>query len=213
MRSHPRPSCAWRGRWVKEDLQSCVSEGFISTSWNGWVDAKKGKRDLAGVPVERLECYLQEHNYLLCPDGTEEQLEQRDSLINITGKGESPHIKKEIEFWKGMAGTLVSNLYAFRQAVKTIGQRYFDGEQVMFSDSAESLADLEKHTEDLIIEFNDHVAKESEDKINIEALRQGANRSVVGQVSYLVDMAKAEALDALGENQAAIELIARHLGL
>jgi hypothetical protein len=112
-----------------------------------------------------------------------------------------------------MAGILVSNLYAFRQAVKTIGQRYFDDEKIMFSDSRESLADLEKHTEDLIIEFNDHVAKVPEDKINMEALRQGVDRSVVGQVSYLVDMAKAQALDAMGENHAAVELIARHLGL
>ena len=32
-----------------------------------------------------------------------------------------------------------------------------------------------------------------------------------GRVAYLVDMAKAEVLDALGENRAAVELIERHL--
>ncbi len=35
--------------------------------------------------------------------------------------------------------------------------------------------------------------------------------STQNRVSYLVDMAKAEALDALGENRAAVELIERHL--
>jgi hypothetical protein len=42
-------------------------------------------------------------------------------------------------------------------------------------------------------------------------LRAGADKTVTGRVSYLVDMAKAETLDALGENPAAVELIERHL--
>ena len=154
---------------------------------------------------------MQEHNYLLCPDGTEEQLEQRDSLINITGKGESPHIKKEIEFWKQMAGILLSNLHGFKQAVSTIRQRYFDGEEIMFSDSIQSLTDLEKHIQELVTTFNDLIAKEPEDKINVEVLRSVTDKTVTGRVSYLVDMAKAEALDAMGENSAAVELIERHL--
>ena len=59
--------------------------------------------------------------------------------------------------------------------------------------------------------FNNIVAKEPEDKINVEALRKVADKTVTGSVSYLVDMAKAEALDALGENRAAVELMERHL--
>ena len=130
--------CAWRGRRVKDDLSSCASEGFITASWNAWVDAKKGKSELAGVPVERLECYVQEHDYLLCTDGTEEQLKRRELLLNITGKKESPKVKEEIAFWKDMAGTLLLNLYGFQQAVTTINQRYFDGEEIMFSDSVKT---------------------------------------------------------------------------
>jgi hypothetical protein len=49
--------------------------------------------------------------------------------------------------------------------------------------------------------------------INIEALRQDAVKVAVERVSYIVDMAKAEALDAMGENRAAVELIERHLRL
>jgi hypothetical protein len=81
----------------------------------------------------------------------------------------------------------------------------------MFSDSAKSIVDLEKHTEELITEFNDRVAKQPEDKLDLEVLRTVAERTVTGRVSYLVDMAKAEALDALGENRAAVELTERHL--
>jgi hypothetical protein len=64
----------------------------------------------------------------------------------------------------------------------------------------------------LITSLNDQVIKKSEDKINIETLRQSAGKIIIERVSYLVDMAKAEALDAMGENRSAVELIERHLG-
>ena len=63
----------------------------------------------------------------------------------------------------------------------------------------------------MIIEFNSRIAKQPEDKLDLEVLRTVADKTVAGRVSYLVDMAKAEALDALGENRAAVELIERHL--
>ena len=50
-----------------------------------------------------------------------------------------------------------------------------------------------------------------EDKLDLEVLRTVADKTVTGRVSYLVDMAKAEALDALGENRAAVELIGRYI--
>ena len=126
----------------------------------------------------------------------------------------SPRLEQmngEVDFWKQMAGASLTNLYAFKQAVIAIRQSYFDGVELLFPDLDRSLADLTKHTEELIILFNDQVGKETEDKINTEALRRGADKIVTGRVSYLVDMAKAEALDAMGENRAAVELIERHL--
>ena len=175
--------CAWRGRKGNADIESCVSDGFITNSWNEWVHAKKGKRDLAGVPVARLECYVQEHDYLLCSDGSGEQLKRRELLLNIAGKKETPKVEEGIAFWKDMAGTLTLNLHGFQQAVTTIRQRYFDGEEIMFSDSVKSLTDLEKYTEDLITEFNNRVAKEPEYKIIMETVRQVADKVVTGRVS------------------------------
>jgi hypothetical protein len=203
--------CSWRGRRVKGDLSAFVSEGFLTISWDAWVDSRRGKSELAGVPVERMGCYVQEHDYLLCPDGTEEQLKRRDYFLNITGKKESPKAVEETAFWKEMAGTLLLNLHGFRLAVTTIEQRYFDGEEIMFSDVVKSLADLERYTEELITEFNGRVAKRPEEKLDLAFLRTIADKTVTGRVSYLVDMAKAEALDALGENRAAVELVGKHL--
>ena len=131
--------------------------------------------------------------------------------MNIAGEKKSPKAGEEIAFWKDMAGTLLLNLFGFQQAVTTIRQRYFDGEDILFSDVVKSLADLERYTEELIIEFNARVAKQPENKLDPEALRTIADKTVVGRVTYLVDMAKAEALDAMGENRAVVELIEKHL--
>jgi predicted metal-dependent hydrolase len=127
------------------------------------------------------------------------------------GSARLEQMNGEADFWKQMAGASLTNLYAFRQAIITIRHRYFDGVELLFPDLDRSLIDLTKHTEELVTLFNDQVIKKSEDKINIEALHQGAGKIVAERVSYLVDMAKAEALDAVGENRAAVELIQRHL--
>ncbi len=47
--------------------------------------------------------------------------------------------------------------------------------------------------------------------IDLEGLTKGGQDIVRDQVSYMVDMAKADALDVLGENQQAIELVDRHV--
>jgi hypothetical protein len=73
------------------------------------------------------------------------------------------------------------------------------------------MAGLIKYTEELVALFNDEVAGKPEDKMDLKACRQGAGKAAVQQISYLVDMAKAEALDAMGENQTAMELAERHL--
>ena len=148
---------------------------------------------------------------MVSPDGTGAQLKRRESLLNVLGSPKLEQVNGEADFWKQMVGAAFTNLYAFQQAIITIRQRYFDGVALLFPDLDRSLADLIKHTEELMTSFNDQVIKKSEDKINIEALRQNADKIVVDRVSYLVDMAKTEALDAMGENRAAAELIRRHL--
>ena len=58
--------CSWRDRQVKGDLHSNVYPGFITFSWNTWLDAKGTKKRLAGVPANRLQSYSEEHDYLVC---------------------------------------------------------------------------------------------------------------------------------------------------
>jgi hypothetical protein len=203
--------CSWSGRKVKAKLRSCVSAGFLTACWNAWIDAQGEKPTMAEVPVHRLEYWLEEQDYIVCPAGTGERLKRRESLLNVMDNARLEQMNGEADFWKQMAGASLTNLYAFRQAVITIRQRYFDGVELLFPDSDRSLADLIQHTEELITSFNDQVIKKSEDKINIEDLRQDADKIAVDRVSYLVDLSKAEALDAVGENRAAIKLVERCL--
>ena len=150
----------------------------------------------------------------MCPDGAEGRLKRRALLLSMMCKASSPCTKQEEMEWKEMAGMLLTKLYAFRQAVTTISQRYFDGEEVLFPDLVRSLADLIKYTEELLVaSFNDEVAGKPEDKIDLEAFRQGDGKAVMQQISDLVNMAKADALDAMGEHRAALEWPTRTVGL
>ena len=132
---------------MKGDLHSNVSAGFITAFWNTWVDAKGVNRRLAGVPVDRLQCYVEEHDYSVCADGAEGRLKRRTLLLSMMSKSSSSGTNQEEIEWKQMAGVLISKLYAFRQAVTTISRRYFDSEEVLFSDLVRSFADLIKYTE------------------------------------------------------------------
>jgi hypothetical protein len=202
---------SWRGRKVQANLRFCVSAGFLTASWNAWIDAQGEKPTMAGVPVNRLEYWLEKQDYMVCPAGTGEQLKRRESQLNVMGSAGSERVDGEADFWKQMAGASLTNLYAFKQAVIAIRQSYFDGVEPLFPDLNRSLAELTKHTEDLVTAFNDQVGKETEDKMNVELIKQSTDKVAVERISYIVDIAKAEALDAMGENRAAVELIERHL--
>ena len=154
---------------------------------------------------------MEEHDNLVCPDGAEGRLERRASLLSIACKAGSPRPRREEAAWKDIAGQLLPKLYAFRQAAATISQRYFDGNEVLFPDLVRSLAELIKYTEELAVAFNDEVAGKPEDTMDLEAFRQGAGKAVVQQISYLVDMARADALVVMGEDRAAEELVERYL--
>jgi len=110
-----------------------------------------------------------------------------------------------------MAGVLVSKLYIFRQAVTTISQRYFIGEKVLFANLVRSFADLITYIELLVESFNDEVVGKPEDKIHLEKFRQCDAKTIMQQISDLVNMAKADALDAMGEYRGTTELVEWHL--
>ena len=133
------------------------------------------------------------------------------NILRQQKKARSP-VAREDKSWKAIADVYITQIYAFRQAAMVISQHYFDGEDVLFSDIVDNLAGLIEFAEDLVQTFNQDVAKKPKETMNLKALQKSTEEKEAKQrVSYLVDMAKAEALDAMGEDKEAEEIAARHL--
>ncbi len=202
--------CSWKGRGLKGDLRPQIYEGFITSSWNKWLDTGAEDDCLTGIRVEKLGCYLKENDYQVFPSTVESRAENRLMLLSVLDKSATPHTEHEVEFWKELAILLLTKLYVFRQAATLIGRHYFDGRELLFPDLVRSLSELVRNTEEMVSLFNQEVGGNGE-KINLETLRESTSASVRQQISYLVDLAKAEALDAMGEEKAAAELMIRYL--
>ena len=108
------------GQVANPKLRSCVSAGFLTASWNACIDAKGEKPTMAEVPMHRLEHWLEEQDYKVCPAGTGEWLKWRESQLNVMGSLRLEQMNGEADFWKQMAGASLSNLYSFQQVVITI---------------------------------------------------------------------------------------------
>ena len=115
-----------------------------------------------------------------------------------------------------------------RRAINSINQRYFDGQQALFPTVIEGFDQLLGLTEKAVDIYNDALAgdierleglsietgggqDESPLTIDLAGLIESVQGSIGEQVAYLVDMAKAEALDLLGETHQAFELVDRHV--
>ena len=152
-----------------------------------------------------------------------------DSLwLNRPDSKAEERFHERVRHWKEMARDFLVELYTLRQVIDSIDRRYFEGQQVLFTKVAQGFDELVDHTERLVDLFNrnlgeelDHLAtmlsKEDSDNLSepfcldVGALEKLSGKPVYHQVAYLVDMAKVEALDTMGENRKAVELLDRHV--
>jgi hypothetical protein len=170
---------------------------------------------LAGVSVGNLHCYVNTSDYYPCPNGTEEHLRQREQLLeNFRTWSFKPDRKQDlVQEWKKAVHYCMVELYAFRQAVTSIQETYFDGQSILFPDVAKDLAALIVEAEIMVNNFNVSFADEKGlfEAIGLEPIRTNANQEVNRVMAYIVDMAKAEALDCLGEGDKGVGLVERYL--
>ena len=137
-------------------------------------------------------------------------------------------LRRRVERRKRLALGFLSEIHALRRVIDTISQRYFDGQQILFPAVAEGfdqLLDLVEKTVGIYngalaggIERLEELSKEPGDgqrasplTIDLAGLIESVQGTCREQVTYMVDMAKAEALDLLGENRQALELVDRHV--
>jgi hypothetical protein len=126
-----------------------------------------------------------------------------------------------------MTETFLSEVYSLRQATDGTSQSYFDGHQVLFPSKASDFARLVNCVEELVEGYNEDLANELGQEtiltpeglagvepsnfIDTAVLVEAVTPAARQHTAFLVDMAKAEALDVLGENQAAVTVMERHV--
>ena len=227
----------WRGRRNKGDLKSGMRRGLVVSSWNQWVESQGGEgvATLAGVASGILDCYLDGYRYRVCRNAGElaEEVSRRESLLESVqvGKPDSSNderFRQRVEHWKISALGFLPEIYILSRAINSISQRYFEGQDPLFSEVSDGFGQLLALVEKLVNIYNEALAGDIERSerlliepgegqnqspltIDLAGLVETVQGSAREQVAYLVDMAKADALDLLGETRQAFELVDRHV--
>ena len=227
----------WRGRRNKGDLKSGMRRGLVVSSWNQWVESQGGEgvATLAGVAAGILDCYLDGYRYRVCRNAGElaEEVSRRESLLESVqvGKPDSSNderFRQRVEHWKISALGFLPEIYILSRAINSISQRYFEGQDPLFSEVSDGFGQLLALVEKLVNIYNEALAGDIERSerlliepgegqnqspltIDLAGLVETVQGSAREQVAYLVDMAKADALDLLGETRQAFELVDRHV--
>ena len=187
------------------------------------------------VNVGKLQCYLDGYQYRGCPDAVElaEEVSRRESLLESlkVGKPDSSNderFRQRVEDWKESALSFLPEIYTLRRAIDSISRRYFDGQNGLFPDVAEGFEQLFASAKKLVGIYNEALAEEVEQlerllietddgreesplTIDLAGLIESVQAVARDQVAYMVDMAKADALELLGETRQAFELVDRHV--
>ena len=114
-------------------------------------------------------------------------------------------------FCREMIVLLFRQLHGFRTAVSLLGRNYFADEALLFPDAAMSLAELLRNVDFLVSGFNAELEDGSNQKIETETFKIDIDKEAVERTSYIIDMAKAQTFEAMGDNQGGLELVERHI--
>ena len=193
---------------------------------------REGEATLAEIRVGELDCYFDGYPYRLSGDAGEllDELSRRESLresLGLQKSGEDRFLQR-VDHWKESALRFLPEIYTLRGAVYSINQRYFKGLEVLFPAEAEGFVQLLALVEKMASNYNQDLADsiervekllgEKKDghqpsrlTIDLAELIESAQGAAKKRVSYLLDMAKADALDVLGETRQAMESVDRHV--
>jgi hypothetical protein len=213
----------WRGRKARGNLESGLRRGLVLSSWDQWVIATGAGEavTLEGVKVSRLSSYLEGYRYHRCQNSAIETGEKRrrESLLRELrgwkpGSRSDDRYRQRVAWWSEMARDFLGELYCLRRAAEAISQCYFDGHQVLFPSKDSDFARLVNCVEELVEGYNEDFAREYAQKTSpaLEGLEGASSPNLIDTLaleeamvpaarqhtSFLIGMARAEALDAVG---------------
>lgn len=148
--------------------------------------------------------------------------------VGKPGNDDDGRFRRRVEHWKELALGYLLEIFALLKAIDSISQRYFDGQRPLFPTVVEGFDQVLAFTEKTVGICNEHLAEEiqrlvrllderkdeelpSPLTIDLAGLIDNVREAAKEQVTYMVDMAKADALDVLGETRQAFELVDRHV--
>ena len=115
-----------------------------------------------------------------------------------------------------------------RRVIDSINRLYYEGQQALFPQVAEGFQELVGYTERLVDLYNRDLAdgldslmailpkgdsQKSDEPFSLEVstLDELTEKPAKHETAYLVDMARVEALDTMGENRKAVAILDRHV--
>ena len=136
--------------------------------------------------------------------------------------------RQRVAHWRELAQGFLAEIYTLRQVIYSINSRYFDGQESLFPAVVNEFDQLSTLVEKAVDIYSDSLAaepdylarlvvetKDGQDEppltIDPAALIEGVEGAALEQVAYLVDMAKANALDILGEPENAVKMLERYV--
>ncbi len=159
-----------------------------------------------------------------------EEVSLRKSPLESLGLGKpgEDRFRQRVEHWKELVLGFLREIYTLRGSIASINQRYFEGQDVLFPAVVEGLDQLLALVEKSVGIYNDSLARdierlerplvetgdgqdESPLTIDLAAVIEGVEGPAREQVAYLVDMAKANALDVLGESENAVKMVEQYV--
>ena len=148
--------------------------------------------------------------------------------LNRPGSKAEERFLERVRHWKEMAPEFLIELYTLQRVINSVNQLYYDGQQVLFPQMAQSFAELVGYIERLVDLYNRDLAegldrlmallpvRDSKQSIepfslDVSTLDGPTEQPAKHETAYLVDIAKVEALDTMGEKEKAVELLEQHV--
>jgi hypothetical protein len=123
----------------------------------------------------------------------------------------------------GRIASCLSEIYGWQATIGVLAERYFEGVNPLMPEIGERLANMVREGELLAASFNDALMTETAARkaarrrspalptpIDPEAIRRSVEAAADSHASLLVDMARAEAHEMMGERKQALAFAERH---
>jgi hypothetical protein len=104
-----------------------VSYGFVTASWNAWIEANGGNPTLAGIPVRKLTPFLNKNDFYACedPDRRRRREEQAAQTECCSRRAESQTSKACYGACRGALCQSFTEVRAIARAKERLTARYF----------------------------------------------------------------------------------------